>query len=308
MAIGSGLAAQAGFVAETTWGTPLTVTTFVPLISESMGMDIERLESKAILANKQFMTSEQWSGGRRTVGGDVQLELPTVNVGTILHHMMGTSSGSSTRTYTPGNLTGKGMTWQIGVPDVSGTVRPKSYEGCKIASWEIGCSAGEIATLGLSLIAEDETVATGLAAASYITGAAIPFTFIGATATMAGVTTSVSKVTVSGDNKLERRFFQGSALTSEPIQTALTEVSGSLEIEFANNYTDYNRFVNGTETALVLNFVSGAKSLQMTMNVRYDGETPKVGGPGIVAQNLPFKALSTAAGADSTALTIVQVV
>lgn len=308
MAIGSGLAAQAGFIAETTWGTPLTVTTFVPLVSESMGMDIERLESKAILANKQFMTSEQWSGGRRTVGGDVQLELPTVNVGTILHHMMGTSSGSSTRTYTPGNLTGKGMTWQIGVPDVNGTVRPKTYNGCKIASWEIGCSAGEIATLGLSLIALDETVATGLASASYATGAAIPFTFVGATMSIAGVTTNVSKTTVSGDNKLERRFFQGSALTSEPIQTALTEVSGSLEIEFANNYTDYNRFVNGTESALVLNFVAGAKSLQMTMNVRYDGETPKVGGPGIVAQNLPFKAISTAAGADSTALTIVQVV
>ena len=308
MALGTGLASQFGFVAEGSWNTAGTPNVFLPLVSESMGLDIERMESKAILANRQFMTSEQWAPGKRMAGGDIQLELPSVDCGILLHHMMGGSAGSTTRTYTPANLTGKGLTVQIGVPDVTGTVRPKTYSGCKIASWEIGGAAGEIATWGLSFIAGNETTATGLATATYNTGAAIPFTFTGATILIAGTTTPVSKSTISGDNKLERRYFEGSSITSEPLQTGLTEITGSIDIEFGNNYTDYNRFVNATESALVLNFVSGAKSLAMTMNVRYDGDTPKVGGPGIVPQSLPFKALATAAGADSTALTIVHVV
>ena len=306
MATGTGLAAQFGFVAEGSWNTAGTPNVFLPMISESMGLDIERMESKAILANRQFMTSEQWAPGKRMAGGDVQLELPSVDCGILFHHMMGASSGTTTRTYTPANLAGKGLTVQVGVPDVSGTVRPKTYSGCKIGSWEIGCAAGEIATWGLSFIAGNETTATGLATATYNTGAAIPFTFTGASIVIAGTTTPVSKSTISGDNKLERRYFEGSSITSEPLQTGLTEITGSLDIEFGNNFTDYNRFVNATESALVLNFVSGAKSLQMAMNVRYDGATPKVGGPGIVPQSLPFKAV--ASSSDGSALTIVHVV
>lgn len=306
MAIGTGLAAQFGFIPEGSWNAAGTPNVFLPMISESMGLDIERMESKAILANRQFMTSEQWAPGKRIVGGDVQLELPSVDCGILLHHMLGASSGTTTRAYTPASLAGKGLVTQIGVPDVSGTVRPKTYSGCKIASWQIGCAAGEIATWGLSFIAGNETTATGLATATYNTGAAIPFTFTGATIVIAGTTTPVTKSTVSGDNKLERRYFEGSSITSEPLQTGLTEITGSLDIEFGNNYTDYNRFVNATESALVLNFVAGAKSLQMAMNVRYDGTTPKVGGPGIVPQSLPFKAVASTS--DASALTITHVV
>ncbi len=304
MAIRSGLAAQLGIKAESTWGTPVTVDTFVPLVSESMGVDAARVESAGIIAGRRVLDAEQWAEGSQSVGGDLALELPTnaTIARLLLEQMFGTVSGAGPYTYTPGELYGKSMTVQVGVPGVDGTVRAKTYSGAKVNSWEIAWSAGEIVTLGLSMIAKDETTATALASASYSAGAATPFIATNVTATIGGSAVNVKQGTLSGGHKLERRFFGGSQTTAEPIESGLRDYTGSLQLEFTD-LTQYTRFIDGTTAAVVVTFATASTtSIVITYNCRFDGETPKVGGRGIIDQPLPIKAIGTT---DAAAITAV---
>lgn len=304
MALKSGLMAQIGYAKESTAGTIVTPTKFVPLVSESLSQERERLESSAIIAGRRFLTSEQWNGGNVTVGGDVQHELFQRGVGHLFEAMLGSvatsGSGPYTHTFTPGDL--PSLTVQVGRPGVGGTVHPFTYAGCKVASWELACSAGEIATVGLTLVGMTETTATALASASYTAEQAKPFKFNHGAVTIGGSSANVRSLTLSGDNGLadDRRFI-GSQTISEPLEAGLRTVDGSMEVEFTD-LTQYDRYVNGDEFAIVLAFTSGTNELTVTLNARYDGETPQVGGAELLTENLPFKAV--ASGADTTAITV----
>ncbi len=313
MAILSGLGSQIGFKAEVTPGTAVAVDRFFPLVSESLTADPERLESAGIIAGRRLMTSEQWNGGNITVGGDVGLELFQQGTGLLWSHMLGgnatTGANPYTHTATLGDLSGKSLTVQVGRPGTGGVVHPFTYAGCKVASWELACSQGEIATLGLTLIGMSEATtgagANALQTASYTTNQGKPFKFNHASVTVAGTSVPVKSATISGDNHLsDDRRFLGSQIIAEPLEVDLREITGSLEAEFVD-LTQYNRVVAGTEAALVLAFTSGANSLTITANVRFDGETPTVGGKEILAQNLNFKVV--ASSTDAAAITAVTI-
>lgn len=369
MALRSGMSAQWGFKAESTWSTPVVVDAFLPLVSESWTTEKERLESAGIVAGRRVLTSDQWTAGKTKVSGSIQTELFNKGIATLVSHAMGDASSP----YTPGDLVGYGLTMQIGTPDIAGTVNPRTYTGCKITSWELACQVGEIATLGLDLVAcrevlyrtvTDGTTATNttvtsataaftaddigkpisggtipaaatitavasatsvtisgaasgtagsvtlvigiaLASASY-TAATQPVKFTHGSVTIGGTAVSVKSAKLSGDNGLDaERFFLGGDVISEPLETKLREYMCDLEVEFAD-LTQYRRYLNGTEHAVVLTFASGtAFSLVITTNVRYDGTTPNVGGTEIVGQQIPMKCV--ASGADSTAISIALV-
>lgn len=299
---GSGISGQVGLKAESTYGTAVVVDTFVPFISESIQRVEEHIESEAIRAGRYVLTSDQWNGGNVMIEGDLALELSTKNQRPLLKQMFGTETGVGPYTYTPGELAGDSLTIQIGRPAVDGTVHPFTYAGCKFSSWEIACEAGQIATLTLSVMGKSETTAAALAAASYA-ASDLPFKFSGATLSIASVAVNTKQVTLSGDLALERRMFLGAQTTAEPLSTGLYTFDGSLQAEF-ESLTAYNRFVNGTEAALVLSFTRGSASLVITCNVRFDGETPNVGGRGIVEQPLPFKCVASSA-LDGSAITAV---
>jgi hypothetical protein len=381
MTLRSGLNAQCGFADEVTWGLAVAPTVFHPLISESMTADYERIESEGIIAGARVLRSTQWSVGNVTASGDVQLELNDQSKGILLKNMFGGTS--LTGPFTPADLSGNGMTVQIGVPDVNnGTVRPKTYAGCKVSSWEIGMAEGEHVTLGLSLVGRHEilhrTVADGvttsgsptvtsataaftqadvgkpissgtaaipansfvgvvnsatsiglssssftntpvnataatsgntftiglaLTAASYASNL-LPFTFIGGSVTIVGTAFKVSNATLAGDNGLDTdRRFVGQQAVDEPLEAALREYTGTLETEYWDNAA-YTRFVDGTEAALVLTYARGTKSVVATTNVRFDGETPQIGGREVVGQSLPFKAIGSSTDASAITVTL----
>lgn len=373
----TGLSAQIGYALETTVGTPVTVTAFVPLLSESFAQDRMRLESSGIIAGRRVLTSNQWNGGNVSVSGSVQHELYNRGLGKLFTAMFGdvttTGAGPYTHTFTPGSLVGDALTVQVGRPATNGTVYPFTYAGMKVASWEIACAAGEIATVGLDLVGQREfayrqvtdgvttsgsaaissstaafstddvgkpisgtgipsgaTIATvtsataaTLSANATATGTSITFTigvalasatypasikplkFNHAAITIGGSTVNVRSLSISGDNGLnsDRRFL-GSQYISEPLEASLRNYSGTLDVEFTD-LTQYTRFVAGTEAAMVASFTSGADSVTITTNVRFDGTSPQVGGPEIVGQSLPFKCV--ASSTDSSAITAVLV-
>lgn len=378
MAAKSGISAQIGYAIEAVPGTPSVATAFIPLLSDGMGGERERLESDGIIPGRRVLDSTMYNGGKLSAGGDVQHELYNRGLGKLFTGMFGTVvsttgpvSGKYTHTWTPNEP--QPLTVQKGVPATSGTVWPFTYPTSMVESWEIACSAGEIGTIGVTLASATEilyrtvtdgvttsgsaaitsataawvdddlgkpisgtgipagttllsiqsatnatmsanasasgtgvtfTVGIALAAASY-PATLKPFKFNHGSVTVNGVAQKVKQLTVSGDNGLDTdRWFLGQLGRDQPLEAGLHAYDGSFEIEFSS-MTQMQRFVAGDNFPCVVAFAnSSGDSLTLTMNVRFDGETPKVGGRDIVSQNLAFKCVGTT---DAAAITAVLV-
>lgn len=385
MTLESGLNNQIGFGEESTWGTAVAPTIFLPMLDGGNKYAIDRLKSKGVMAGQRVIRSAQWSPGNRYATLSPGFELSDRSLSVLFKHMLGATSGSGPYTLTPGDLTGKGLTAQVGLVDTTdGTVHPHTYPGCKVDKWQIACKAGEIATLGLDLVARRETqyrtvtdgvttngsptvtsataawdesdlgtpisggttgipagsfigvinsatsialssspttntpvnatattsgntltIGVALAAASYTSGIS-PMTFVQSYATIAAARYPVTDLTLSGDNKLNsKRNFLGSDLISEPLEIDKRDYTGILNGEYLGTAA-YNRFLRGDEAALVMHLANpdNSKTLDVTMNVEFDGETAKSNGPAIVMQALPFTCVgpTTDAGAITAVL------
>lgn len=319
MPTGSGISAQLGIAAESTYGTAVVVSRFFEFNQETLNFDQTRIQSQGLRSGLRIDRSSRWALGKKKVEGDVTMELANKNFGLWFSHMFGTIVSAQPsvgpdptvweHTATPGDLTAKMLTVQVGRPDIGGVVRPFTYPGCKVKDWEIGCKVDEIAELKVGLIGQDETTATALATAAYPTGDSL-FVFTQGILKIAGVAYDVMEANLKGDNKLkDDRYFLGAATRKNPLEADMREYKGDLNSEFVD-LAAYTRFVAGTEAALTLFFTGATISntykyaLEITANVRFDGDTPNVGGPGIVGQKLPFKCLNSGAG-DSSAITAV---
>jgi hypothetical protein len=303
MAIPSGLSAQLMTSEEVTYGTPVVCDRGFEFRDESLKLEIERIESTALRSGTRVLRSDRWAAGAKNVSGDITMDLTNKSQGRWWKHAFGgvataqpDAVGNPTvykHTFTPGDIP-VGQTIQVGRTDVGGTTRAFTYHGCRISSWEMACAVGDIASVKFSILGEDEDTGTALASISYPASLAL-MTFVQGSVSIGGSAANIKAATVSGNNGLaEDRFFLGSQLRKAPLENAMREYTGSLEAEF-EDLTAYNRFVNGTEAELILLFqgatISGVYKyeVKVTANVRFDGETPTVGGAEIVPQNLPFK-------------------
>ncbi len=300
MAARSGIGGTLGIKTETVYGTPATVDEFIPIISEGIQRTEEHTLSRAI-RNRYVLASDQWNGGVIDIGGPIELELTTKNIRTLFKAMFGGETGTSPYTYTPVENT-VSMTVQVGRPSILGTVHPFTYAGTKVTSWEISATVGETVSLSIEVIAQSETTATALVAATYPVSL-LPFKFTGATLSIAGSSVNyVREMSLSGDNKFERRNYLGSQTTLEPLAFDLYEYTGTVVTDF-ESLTAYNRFVNGTEAAMVLTFTRGTSTIVITMNVKFSGATPNVSDRGVLAQELPFMCVGSTT--DASAITVV---
>lgn len=316
MPIPSGLSAQLGIVDEVTYGTPVTVTRFYEFTEESMQMEIERIESSGLRGGVRVQRSDRWISAQRDVNGEITMELAQKSFGLWLKHMLGgvvttqpnvgTDPTVFDHTFTPGDLP-TSFTTQIGRPDSTGTVRPFTYHGCRVNEWEISAEVGEIPTLAVTVLGEDEDTGVALAAASYPASAPL-YTFLNGSATIGGVAQEIKSFSLSGSNNLaDDRFYFGSALRKQPVEAGMREYTGELTVQFTD-LVNYNLFKNGTEATFVGLFrgipITGIyfHDLQITANIRADGETPKVGGPEMLEQTMAYKAVGNT---PATALSVL---
>lgn len=310
MATASGIDAQLGIVDESTYSTYVVPTRFHEIRGETLKFDRGRIKSQGIRAGRRV--NHRWAAGVQRVTGGWDMELAAQGTGLLFKHMFGavTTTGTNpyTHTFTPGTLDGKSFTCQVGRPDGGGTVRPHSYVGCKITGWEIGLAVDEIAKLHVDVYGAHEDTGQSLASASYTAGLS-PFVFTHGSLTVAGSEQRVTQATLSGDNALKTdRHLIGASNNErpkEPLEEGERTYGGTLTAEF-DNLTAYNRYVNGTEAALVLTLnISASALLTFTTNVRFDGETPNVGGKEMLALSLPFEC--THATSDASAITAALV-
>lgn len=324
MAIAGGLSSQFGIGEEVTPGTAVTPTRFFEFNEESLGLAIERIESKGLRTGRRTQRSGGWAVGHRGVEGDVSIEIQNKGQAILWKYLLGACTtttpggGTLSRSHkcTVGDIDGKSLTLQVGRGDTGGTAQPFTYNGAKIATWELSNEVDGIPMLKLTFDAMDEVTATALASASYPT-ALFPMTYTGGVIQVAGSNFDVKDVSFEGDNGLARERYLIRATNpgtkKQQLESEERVYTGKLTAEF-DNLTAYNRFVNGTEASLKATWtgsiIEGAIPYKLEINcpaVRFDGETPKVGGAEIIDLELPFKILDDQLGDGPLIATVVNV-
>ena len=324
MAIGSGLGAQFGFIPEVTVGAPLAVTHFAEFDDESLSLDLSWLENEGIRAGNKFKRSARLGVSRKTVGGGVTLKHAYKGMGALWKQALGSSATATqilattaySQVHTPVAIDGKSMTVQVGRPQPDGTVVPYTWNGCKVTDWEFSVSDNEAATLKLTLDAWNETLATGLVAASYVDPNPVwdfsdvtAFKLGGVASTVGGVTSIAGGVTVTtvaneftlkGESPLanERYGLGNAGIKKEQIENDYPSITGSLSAEF-NKTELYDLFAAQTKTALQLDLsagdAGGANPFLLSFilpAVYFKKAEPQVDGADIVAMDLDFEAYS----------------
>lgn len=247
------LLSQLGFVAEVTYGTPVTVSRFAEFNSCSIELERGAVMSKGLRTGTRVQRSDRFMPYTIGASGDIVMDVPTKGFGIWLQHMLGAIASGTvvdanyTHTATIGSLAGRSMTVQAGKPRVgSATVDPYTWHGCKVAQWELAVDVDGILVATIGIDAEDEDNSTVLATASYPSDFRV-FTFDGCAITVAGDSFEATSYSVTGNNQLDvgRRFLTGSSLKKEPLENAHREYGVSLEAEY-KDLTQYNRFKSAT--------------------------------------------------------------
>jgi len=310
MAIGSGLGAQLGIAAESSYGTFEASSKFIEFTKESLVLKKTTAQSAGIAAGRLMALSSRRVVTQREASGSIELEVTSKAMGLLLQALMGTTvtpvqqetTTAYLQTHTLADTAGKSLTVQKGVPLTTGTVTDKTFVGCKVISAEFSCEVGGMLMATFELDGKDCDETQTLATASYPTMA--PFHF-GQMALKTGTFDSetaldgVRKVSV----KIERpqatdRFYANqSALKKEPISNDLVKITGSLEMDYVATTIDDLHTSDGA-TALVWEFIGPV--IETTYNetfrislpaVKVDDAPPTVEGFDVIRPTFNFTAL-----------------
>lgn len=313
----SGFLGQIGVKAESVFNTGVTVDRFFEFNSESIAVEVGRVESSGIRSGTRAMRSDRRVPYIMGAGGSVEFDVLSKGFGFWLGQCLGSvSTGSAeetvvyTHTGTVGSLTGKFFTAQVGVPQVGGgTITPKTATGGKVKSFEMSCATGEALKFSADLDFANLEHSTSLATASYPTSTEL-LTFIGGALTVGGTAVNINKFSVKVDNglKTDRRYIIASATKKEPVEAGHRKIDVELGLDF-EGLTHQNRVLSataaGAQAAVVLT-CAGLTTIGSTLKptvtitipvVMFDGDTPTVGGPDVVGETV--KGMGLFNGTDS---------
>jgi hypothetical protein len=304
---------------STVSGTTITPapSRFTTFLKESMKLSNPSIQSMGVGANRRVQSSTRGVKNREGANGTLEVEAESKGLGFWLKHLVGpvvtTGPTDSAFTHTasfpvtlPGML-GSSFNMQGTVVPVGGGGGElvKTYIGCKVTSWEFDCAVGQLLTFKVNIDAMDELRNITKATASYPVNPEL-LSFAGATIQIAGSTWDVvTKVNLKCDMgyKADRRFARANTLQKEPAEEKFRQIDVTLEGEFDNVLTAYNRIADTTYANSIVQInlafvgkiligVSTFPSLTFNMSVaELQDETPTTDGPVIPVQKIKAGAL-----------------
>lgn len=304
------LSHQLGFVAESTYGTPVTVNRGVEFVTESLRARPVYHQSEGIRPGRRY-GAPRWQT-RQDAGGPVRTEVPTTGMGLWFEHLLGAvatanpETGVYTHTYTPGALSGKSLTLQKGVEDSGGTVRPFTYEGTKILSADF--SVGQDGVLMCDWEFDARRERDDIALASLTIDVPNTYRFEQGVVKKDGSTLasvmSVGSAFIRNSLATSRYFLGAAGLKAEPKNTPADQIGGSLVCEFQNLTDFYAAWRAQTPIEIILEFTtdvdlatSDFEIFRLTFEAcRFDGDTPQVSNTDLVEVTVPFVGYDPDAG------------
>lgn len=313
MPFGTGQDHVLSLVEESTYGTFVAPTHGFPNLNDGIEKQRPRIEAEERSRGRSILSSGAWIAGREVVQGPTEHQFYDRGMGMLLKAAFGgvVTAGSGptyTHTFTPAQAmpfyTVQSVRGDVGLND-----RAFTYVGMMVNRWRLQAKVDDFVRLGLDWVGRSEDLgqAAVTVPANEPTDGGELLSFAGASVTVAGGSKDFMSVDLQGNNNLKtNRRFLGQNSIKRPLVRRRT-VTGTLVGEF-EDLTEYNRFVNADEFAIVLTFAGIANpthQLAVTMNARYDGSTPKGGtSDDVLELSLPFKAIASGA-TDATAITAV---
>lgn len=246
------------------------------------------------------------------------MEVPTTGFDIFLEHMLGQinktqpNAGTDPEVWdtlaTVGSLTGKSLSLQKGVEmEDTESVQAFSYSGAKITEWEFSVDNGGILMCNFTIDAKEELTDEDLAEARIPNYGYFHFAQ-GAIEVANEPVATVGQFTFRGANSLKTdRYYLGQSGTKlEQRENDYRAFSGTLETEFEDLETFYDRYTEDSSATLILEFegavLPGATQMKETLritcaDVRFVGDTPTIEGLDVGVQNVNFEAFETNPGA-----------
>ena len=247
MAIGSGLGSQLGYEPETTYGTTQTpVTNFLEAKKVSIVPQVQHMESPALRYGTKVLRADRQVVNRKGAAGDVDLDVTSNNMARWWRHAMNddraytsikTTPSASVYLYTynigdPAAC--PSLTLQAGIADSTGSVRRMDTVGAFINSWQLQNKIDGILESTFSIDARDTIPSSSAPTTATYSSSSEVLTFAGGVATVAGTATNVKSIDLkcTMGMSLDRYQISGSTLKSRPILDKMTEITGTIELEF----------------------------------------------------------------------------
>jgi hypothetical protein len=310
MAIGSGLGAQIGVAAESTYGTYVAPTHFPEFTSQSLVLKKTTAQSTGIAAGRLMALSSRRVVTQREVSGSLGMEVSNTGMGVLLQALMGTTvtpvqqgaTAAYLQTHILADTFGKSLSIQAGVPMTTGTVTDKTFLGCKIISAEFSCEVGGMLTVTFEFDGKDCSEAQTLAAASYSPRSPFHFGQMGVLAGAFGAETALDGVRkfslkIERPQATDRFYANQSALKAQPISNDLVKVTASIEQDYVTTTVD-DLHTSDAATSVVWEFIgpniedTHDETFRVTLPaVKVDDTPPTVGGYDVVRTTYNLTAL-----------------
>jgi len=287
---GLGDVAFLGIGEETTWGTAVSRTKFVRLISESLKQ------------NAAFNFPDVGSHGHAQraavklpvyVDGTVEVEMNFYGFGLLLKHLLGgTTYAAPLKTFTPETALPEGLSLEVD-RDKGSFV----YAGCKINSASFSQARGELLKATLSVIGKTETTTTATAETFPTDKPILDEHF---TMEVDDTAVSIQEWSLDVNNNLSGgdRSDLGSLNIKEPVRTAKQTIAGQITAEF-DDETVLDKFRLRNDIKLEFLYNGGDLDSDTTEDYRLEfvmptvkliGGAAPVSGIGPIIQTFGFQA------------------
>jgi hypothetical protein len=320
---------QLGFGEESTYGTGVAVTRFLPFRSSSLDITRTQLDDPGIVAGQRTIRQSQLALGTGDVAGAVSWSVFQSDIAVLFKHALGgvSTAGAGptyTHTITPsGAVDGLGLTIQEGIPDQGGTVNPFSYSGCKIQQLTLNVGQDDL-TLEAQIVGQDwHTVADGgvyvLQTAAYPAGLTrfLPQHFTGQI-DPDGVSGLASRcirgfsLTIANNMDTDR-YCLGTTIRKEPLLLPgrSLDITGTIDLEW-DTIDDFDRFDAQTITSFEWTLDNGgagdaSRTITGTMDIETTGGAkPQVTANQTVYLSLGFRAVENTTPGDALTVVIVD--
>lgn len=324
MTIGSALNAQIGIIKETTPGTPLAVTTFNRIISESLRPRETTVVDQGLTGNLDIGVSRRYIAGL-DAGGDVNMNVSSNGMGRWFQMCLGSTPTatqiSTTGTYTQfhnlGSSDGVKFTIQKGMPETGGTVDPETLAGCAVTGWELSGQAGGLlmlkATIDAMGYAAGGSGANAIQTRSLVTTDQ-NFSFnlcswssFAAMTVVSNLWTPTTPAAVKVRNfsikgampKKTDRWIAGSSTKDEQLVNGFAAITGTIDIDYSST-TYKTAYLAGTSLGLQMSGVGSVIGTSGTNHATVqctlpavtfeDGSTPVANGPDVITVSYPWTA------------------
>jgi hypothetical protein len=284
----TGFGTTVGLGVETTYGTAVSRTNWLQVLSTTIGRNLAR--TPIPLLGKKGDTSRM-TADTYTASDEVAVQLSTVaayddSTLLLLAHLLGavgtTGSDPYTHAFSLADRT-DGLTLE----HIIGNGSAEVVEGVALTSGRLSISNGGLLTLDVTGIGETSTAGASAGTPTYSSGGT-PIRFDDAGQfSFNSVNYDVLSVEVNIDNAQQSRRVLNSVNTLRPIGVGFRTVSMRVTLEYMNDAV-YAAYLAGTESDAVITF-SGAGDLACTItlqNAQIRTHSRPVSGAGVITETI----------------------